>query len=442
MKPSETSNHNWSWITGLTTYLVALLIVFWTYQSYLLTATAMILAIYYGILFVVPAGLPYRPWKQWTTWIEFLIVLFCTTLAVGLVAGQLNIMPPVSTCVLIILGLLLIPVGKRRLSSNRFTTGLILSGALLTLQPILAIVQLKFQPPLNLEYLKQARQEFPETSLDHRLQALNTPSMKTGFPTEVKLLEERQDFDNRHRSRRLEAIHSRYFQRFVKAYGFGVGRMGSRDLADLRLPPLLDQPFSTDEPTQHRQSSHSYESQSPTPLPDSYHQQAYLNFLTSDSFGFTNDHGLTTGFQPHGFKSTLPVGTRQKATSEEATSEEYTFWKLQRLELVSLLRFQQPQVYVLEHLPRMDQLASDSIQTRALTAFEQDALRRIEENEELIVIKSEKAQPEDRLQMVGAIPALQRCLSCHQGETGQLLGAFSYQFVKVPSSEAEADKGQ
>ncbi len=47
---------------------------------------------------------------------------------------------------------------------------------------------------------------------------------------------------------------------------------------------------------------------------------------------------------------------------------------LTRLELVSLLKFDEPRVYVLDCLPRMDQLPSDDVLTRALNEFEQSSL--------------------------------------------------------------------
>src|SRR5690606_28419911 len=60
-------------------------------------------------------------------------------------------------------------------------------------------------------------------------------------------------------------------------------------------------------------------------------------------------------------------------------------WTIDRLELVSLLKFDEPRVYVLDHLPRMDQLASNDAPTRKLDEFEAAALAQLATEKDIVV---------------------------------------------------------
>jgi hypothetical protein len=102
---------------------------------------------------------------------------------------------------------------------------------------------------------------------------------------------------------------------------------------------------------------------------------------------------------------------------------------MKKLELVSLLKFAGPRVYLLDHLPRMDQLKSDDAPTRALTKFEATALNPLRTKKDL-VIKDEG----NSIQMMGAVRAQKNCLDCHNVHRGALLGAFSYVLKRVQRS--------
>ena len=94
-------------------------------------------------------------------------------------------------------------------------------------------------------------------------------------------------------------------------------------------------------------------------------------------------------------------------------------WEIQDLALVSLLKFDEPAVYISRHLPRMDELREAP--TRRLDGFEQEALEGMRRGENLQV----RSSP-NRIRMLGAIRSLRQCASCHGTERGELLGAFSY----------------
>jgi hypothetical protein len=94
-------------------------------------------------------------------------------------------------------------------------------------------------------------------------------------------------------------------------------------------------------------------------------------------------------------------------------------WQVQRLELVGLLLHQRPVVYVSENLPRMDEL--HGAPTRHLDRFETAALEKLHQGAYLLV-----ADTPEGVRMLGAIRSVKQCVSCHGGERGDLLGAFSY----------------
>jgi hypothetical protein len=89
------------------------------------------------------------------------------------------------------------------------------------------------------------------------------------------------------------------------------------------------------------------------------------------------------------------------------------------LDLVGLLLHDEPRVYISEELPRMDKLRGAP--TRPLDAFERQALRTIEDGDDLVAVRDGPV-----VRMLGAIRSTKQCLTCHGGERGDLLGAFSY----------------
>jgi hypothetical protein len=112
-------------------------------------------------------------------------------------------------------------------------------------------------------------------------------------------------------------------------------------------------------------------------------------------------------------------------------------WNIKRLELVSLLKFEEPRVYQLDHLPRMDQLAQADVPTRLLTDFEVWALEQLWTEKDIVldhtvlnhtvlnhtVLDAQSTS----YQMLGSLRAGEQCLECHSVARGELLGAFSYE---------------
>lgn len=130
------------------------------------------------------------------------------------------------------------------------------------------------------------------------------------------------------------------------------------------------------------------------------HADAVLDFVNPGGFGYVKDRRHVVGFQPHGF-SKVPAPS------------------VRRVELVGLLLHPGPVVYVSEKLPAMGELRA--ARTRALDLFEAKGLAAVRGGEDLVAEESGGVA-----RAVGAIRSVRRCVGCHVGEWGDLLGAFSY----------------
>lgn len=137
------------------------------------------------------------------------------------------------------------------------------------------------------------------------------------------------------------------------------------------------------------------------------HLKSILDFANPRGFGLVEDRKKVAGFQPHQFRA-VPQAKQ---------------WKVQSVELVSLLMHAGPVVYVSAELPRMDKLGK--VPTRPLNTFEAMGLESLQHGEELFV-----RQTDDGLRMMGALRSITQCVNCHGGERGDLLGAFSYNLAR------------
>ena len=121
---------------------------------------------------------------------------------------------------------------------------------------------------------------------------------------------------------------------------------------------------------------------------EQFHRADQIAFTDPWSFGDVKDRDHVAGFIPHAFMYQPVVGDpansypRAYDRNDERGVPHSSRWKIARLELVSLLKFDRPAVYVSDHLPRMQDLAD--AQTRPLTAFEQQGLASLRAGEDLI----------------------------------------------------------
>jgi hypothetical protein len=225
------------------------------------------------------------------------------------------------------------------------------------------------------------------------------------------------------RQRALRAIHEAKVDEFVNSPGFGVTR-GYRSGMFVQPPQEFVVPLDPPDPATVEVSAGNTRTLSEALRAEAkdqldrlleggwgLHRKAIVDFSNPVGFGYVKDRRHVAGFQAHQFSS-LPAGV---------DGEQGRRWKLRRVELVSLLTHDEPVVYVTDRLPRMDLLRD--VPVRSLDDFEAPSLPQLGRGEDVIAL-----QTESRLRMLGAIRAGKQCLSCHDAQRGDLLGAFSYHF--------------
>jgi hypothetical protein len=269
--------------------------------------------------------------------------------------------------------------------------------------------------------LRAMQTEFPVVSLASRLAyerrgvaPLVAPALSAGVESALSQLEKDCDVRNA-REWQLKRIHAREYEQFIRAAGFGVGRMRQPRLWAMRLAPLrdiaFDEPPAGGEFLAEETGWWGIRNAGLANGAEHLHAVSRADFLDPAGFGASIAPLVkVAGFVEHGLHySPLAQLSNRKA------------WTIERLELVSLLKFDEPRVYVLDHLPRMDELSSENAPTRALDAFEKGALGRLWTEEDVAI-----AGEGGRTRMMGSLRAGSQCLDCHSVPRGTLLGAFSY----------------
>jgi hypothetical protein len=274
--------------------------------------------------------------------------------------------------------------------------------------------------------LRSLREEFPVVSLGSRLEyekrarrTLDGWVTLGASPAAFLSFYEANSPSRTFRHFQLQLLHDKQYERFVRARGFGVSRMHSLRPQWVRLPLIADISFSG---AIMDLTSFPFDDAPRMPLqgdPGSVeilHEISHNDFLAPDSFGYLFEPLKFVGFTPHAFRRS-PFDVARIATDPSQLAR----LTLDRLELVSLLKFDGPRAYVLDHLPRMDQLSSDNAPTRPLDAFESVALEQLRTKEDVVVEHNG-----DQYRMLGSLRAAKQCLDCHSVQRGELLGAFSY----------------
>ncbi len=268
----------------------------------------------------------------------------------------------------------------------------------------------------DVERMHDLRREYALISLNEQL--AYEPATATVEPILVAAVKENLKVDDMFvddwgRTRTLELLHSRRYEQFVRSQGFGMWRMPMPSERNLKLDTLRDIAFTS--PNESDQSSDLLRYQAKNlaksnPLSSIYHTSR-LDFVDLETIGYVAERRTrVAGFQSH-------------AASMSPTSnlDEQTTITLNRLELVSLLKYPEPRVYVLDQLPRMDQLSAKNAPTRSLDEFEAASLSQLRTAEDLVIDESQTP-----VRMLGSLRASSRCLDCHNVQRGELLGAFSY----------------
>jgi hypothetical protein len=267
---------------------------------------------------------------------------------------------------------------------------------------------------------------YPVQSLEGRLPAIKQAKPTDGVPARGAASSQRlnsfeayldqEGNSAQYREISLRELHSSAVNRFIQSRGFGVGRLRFRptpEAVPLDEPEPIPMPVYDVEALGNRSTEKYPPDKSPNSLrrdTDRLHENSLLSFLNPITFGYVEDIKHVTGFQPHAFRY---------APSAPRT------WHIDKLELVSLLKHEEPAVYLSEHLPRMSELRDAP--TRPLDDFEKQALAALQKGEDVQVQTSP-----DQIRMLGAIRAVKQCLKCHDVERGYLLGAFAYDLRNGP----------
>lgn len=288
------------------------------------------------------------------------------------------------------------------------------------------------------------RQMYPFESVAKRLAyehaprsaANNAPSAapieSLAVATQLANLEETSQYYRNWRTDMLRLLHEQTAFEFSMAQGFGPSRMIAVEpraenlletdsgLIPLDAPenngplaaandggsvPIEKKPGATTAPARN--------------VLESLHWIGRDDFLNPDRFGYIQDRDHVAGFESHRFTA-LPVGQNQAWQAS---------WRLARLELIGLLKYDKPKAYVSKYLPRLKELGDAA--TRDVDAFESQALARLRTQEDVVI-----DQRSDRIRMVGSLRAGTSCIECHEVRRGELLGALTYEFVPKVAKQA------
>jgi hypothetical protein len=229
----------------------------------------------------------------------------------------------------------------------------------------------------------------------------------------------------------LRRLHEESVGEFINSPGFGVSRRIEPRREYIVLPEAEPVPQPPAEYVPGERSPASSEIDGPASASEviadkasqsqlqDLHQNGFVDFVNSPGFGYVKDREHVAGFQPHQFHAIPTYQTKDKEPAR---------WKVQRLELLSLLKFDEPAVYLSDHLPRMDELRD--AKTRPPDEFEKRGLDALRRGKDL-----ELESSATRVRMLGSIRSLQQCIQCHQVKRGELLGAFSYVLKRMPEDE-------
>lgn len=306
-------------------------------------------------------------------------------------------------------------------------------------------------------FIEEQRELYPYDSMRHRL-AYETshkrggegedsaPAMSVAASRRLNSHENRfgkgtdkggaeRDYVDSERRDSLEMLHSTEVSKFISRARLGMMRSppprpqylalpSGRDIPFAKVPTLSSPILATkffDSPSEIELRGNRQPNEAVLTL---FHRRGFDRFFDPYAFGHIIDRDHVAGFGAHAFRE-LP--TLPDRFMESKLPYLIDRWLVGRLELVSLLKFAEPAVYVSEHLPRMDKLVD--AKTRQLNSFESEALSTLQSGEDLSIRYSL-----NHIQMVGSLRAMKQCLDCHQVQRGELLGAFSYDLWRDPPS--------
>lgn len=297
--------------------------------------------------------------------------------------------------------------------------------------------------------VSELRRQFPFESLEARLRyeqrkrqnSRTAPGLSATTRSALEEIERMSADKNMNvRAESLRLLHTDQVSKFTRRPGFGLSRI--RD-----LEPSLDYlEYPEPEPVPLASAAMHSAEQASEPaivLPQSgiatgpgtswtpsaemlshFHMRDSQHFAGPWSIGYVRARHQVAGFRSHGMAGVSEL--RRPLQPEEAANPPADHWQVSRLELVSLLKFDEPAVYVSENLPRMNELKEAG--TRRLDAFEAQGLEKLQAGEEIVTTATL-----NEIRMLGAVRAAKQCMQCHDVARGELLGAFSYRMRRDPA---------
>ena len=293
----------------------------------------------------------------------------------------------------------------------------------------------------------EAQREYPLISLESRLPAvpvsqLNDPD--AGRPnlsklaiSNLQLVEEQYESpSNTYQSERRQVyrdLHERAFHVFAMSPNFGVTRMPLTFAILSRLKSANSREYVKFE-VDFVPLSLSISEVDILPVPAFASFSTWLidsiyRFAPIESLGYQTADKRVAGFFAHGRKN---YAKQPEAWGDQA-NKEYDTLHVRRLELISLLLHDAPVAYASNTLPAMDEVKL--LKTRPLDPFEAIGLLKLQAGEDLYV-----KEYQGRTLVLGALRNAKQCQSCHDGERGKLLGAFSYDLEQINKKQAFIDK--
>lgn len=309
-----------------------------------------------------------------------------------------------------------------------------------------------FLPEAELEIVtEELRSRYPLQSLRKRLsfQPVHPQPVTRKIVTTIGSKGFHDGFFSR-RARALADLHSQEVHEFINRAGQGLSRMPPPEPADLkswgdysdRIESELVDSKMLGEPLGHLEGEwrnedrswldDKYFTLSKTGMPgkqvvENFHHGIRDGFAREDTLGYVDSVDRTSGFKTHRVR--LPDTWNGNLRPDERVVDPNSniHWKANRIQLVSLLMHKEPSVYETDGLPNMEELSSADIGTRPLNEFESNGLENLKNGKEVVV------QPTtNRIIMLGAVRARKSCLECHLAKPNELLGAFSYEFLRKP----------
>ncbi len=249
------------------------------------------------------------------------------------------------------------------------------------------------------------------------------------------------------RASALEKLHGEEVVAFINRDGEGISRMPTYGVEYVILPeipaiPLASEADTTRPPPEAAKQfrrRHDEDRKQRTRTPFFELHASYRKDFAGTRNGLVVDVDQVAGFAPHAITrrqdilSDNTTGPQEVSYHSDRETQAEPLWRVCDLQLVSLLKFSRPYVYVSEFMPAMTELPD--LEKRGLSSFENKALKQLYAGKDII-----SEATDHKIKLLGSLRASKDCLSCHSVDRGDLLGAFSYELVRVGSKSDSESK--